>query len=108
MRRAVHINARRSGTVEGIRYLRQTAAEGQVFGHLRRNFYLVAGGAARPLKFKATIVRDVNLFVGMINDEVISADRKAPDIVCGTDLIEIRSCDLRRILLLNHSARVLA
>src|SRR5262245_32651544 len=106
--RAVHVYTRRGSAVKSVRHLRQAAAECQVFCYLRRDFQLIPGGPARSFEFKAAVVRDVDLLVRVVNDEVIGARREALDVICGADLIEISGGDLWRVTLLNHNPRVLA
>src|SRR6476660_6415034 len=108
MRRAIHIYPWRRATKEGVCYLCESAVESQLARNLNRSFSFPAVRPARPLEFKAPVIRDVNLLVGTIDQEEIGGNGHAFQVVRIANLVKVRGWDFRRIRPLHDASSILA
>src|SRR5208282_6112444 len=107
MRRAVHINAGRSGAIEGIRNLRQVATQRQVASQLKRGLALISIAATGPFEFKSAIVGDVDLFIGTVDKKCVGTEREAAQVIGGACLVKVSRGDTGRVWPFHDPARIL-
>src|SRR5258707_4856679 len=79
VRRAVDVNPLFSAPEESVADFGQTAVERQVMCNLHRRLRLVAIRAAAALELEASVVRDVDLLVRVVDEKGVRADCEASE-----------------------------
>lgn len=106
VRGAVHIRAVIAAAEEGVGDFGHAAVQREMPGQRQRELGLVAVGAAGAFELEAAIVGDVDLLVGVIDQEGVGAEAQAAEVGSGAELVEVGGGEARLIGALDHAARV--